>query len=97
MPKQFVLLTSNYDRQIFPEKASPSLLFAALDWNVSIMSDFFYYSTCPLCHDRYSHVVRETLVENVVGIWLAETFPFYPMHIGVVTSQPMKPVILSLQ
>lgn len=36
---------------------------------------------------QYSKVLRPPiLVENVLGIWWGETFPFIPLHIGVVTS-----------
>ena len=41
--------------------------------------------------DRCSHVDREIVVKNAVGIWMAKTFPYQPMNIGVVTSQPMDP------
>jgi hypothetical protein len=37
---------------------------------------------------QYSTVLRgPTLIENVLGIWWGETFPFIPTHIGIVVSE----------
>ncbi|KAI1915022.1 hypothetical protein LOZ61_001946 [Ophidiomyces ophidiicola] len=38
-------------------------------------------------HPPYCDVVKAVIVSNVLGVWLAKTFPFVPCHFGVVVSQ----------
>ncbi|KAK2741340.1 hypothetical protein FQN57_005624 [Myotisia sp. PD_48] len=59
--------------------------------------DSIVFPECPTRFDMGGHweppvphrakIMRESVVDNALGIWWGTTFPYFPIHIGVVVSQ----------